>query len=354
MANFIVTPHGERLAIIAADEYEKLVKAAKGIDIDDSRELQRTAFKPQRIDKVEISHNRKQEAASILIADVIAIYIRDKAVLQARPSDVAGRAKKLLEFWGGRTLDQVSGSTCREYVLWRGKAASARRELEDLSAAISYHRREGLCREVITVVLPKKGEPRSKWLTRSEVAKLLWIAWRFRDATPPFQRSRQHVARFILTALYTGTRAGAVCSAALQPTVGHGWIDVDRGVFYRRPEGERETTKRKPPVRLSVRLLAHMRRWKANGQKFVVEFHNKPVRDVDRAFRNCVREAKLAKVSPHTLRHTAATWLMQAGVDTWEASGFLGMSLKILERVYGHHHPDFQKAAADKIARKLS
>ena len=35
---------------------------------------------------------------------------------------------------------------------------------------------------------------------------------------------------------------------------------------------------------------------------------------------------------------------MQAGLDMWEAAGFLGMSLKMLEEVYGHHHADFQKS----------
>jgi hypothetical protein len=32
---------------------------------------------------------------------------------------------------------------------------------------------------------------------------------------------------------------------------------------------------------------------------------------------------------------------MQAGVDKWEAAGFLGMSVEMLDRVYGHHHPDY-------------
>ncbi len=30
---------------------------------------------------------------------------------------------------------------------------------------------------------------------------------------------------------------------------------------------------------------------------------------------------------------------MQAGVDKWEAAGFLGMTVDLLDRMYGHHHP---------------
>jgi hypothetical protein len=45
------------------------------------------------------------------------------------------------------------------------------------------------------------------------------------------RRSRRHVAKFILMGLYTGTRSGAICGAALHPTVDRGWIDVDRGVI---------------------------------------------------------------------------------------------------------------------------
>lgn len=52
-------------------------------------------------------------------------------------------------------------------------------------------------------------------------------------------------------------------------------------------------------------------------------------------------------VTPHILRHTRATWMMQQGIDLWEAAGALGMSVKMLEDTYGHHHPDFQKKAAE-------
>jgi integrase len=81
--------------------------------------------------------------------------------------------------------------------------------------------------------------------------------------------------------------------------VGQGWIDIDAGVFYRLPKGRKKTKKQQPPVPLSDRLLAHLRRWKRLGQRFVVEWNGKPVKDCDKAFRNAVRDAGLdSEVTP--------------------------------------------------------
>jgi integrase len=82
------------------------------------------------------------------------------------------------------------------------------------------------------------------------------------------------------------------------------------------------------------------------GQRFVVEWGGKPVVRMDKGFRDAVKDAGLdADVTPHTLRHTAATWLMQGRCDLWEAAGYLGMTVATLEQVYGHHHPDHQSGA---------
>jgi hypothetical protein len=43
---------------------------------------------------------------------------------------------------------------------------------------------------------------------------------------------------------------------------------------------------------------------------------------------------------------------MQRGVPIWQAAGFLGMSAEVLERTYGHHHPDYMRAAAHAITSK--
>jgi integrase len=300
------------------------------------------------------THSRDPD--QIPIADVLTIYLTDVVPHHSRPKETKGRIKALDAFFGDKMLSYVTGETCRAYATQRSTDAAARRELEDLRAAINHHRREGLCNQVVEVVLPPERPPRERWLTRSEAARLIWSAWSYREVQKGRQtgrRSRQHVAHFILVALYTGTRASAVCGAALQPTVGHGWIDLDRGVFYRRPAGHRETKKRQPPVPLPDHLLAHLRRWKRRGQRFAVEWNCGPLQSIDKAFANAVADAQLGDdVTPHVLRHTAATWLMQSGTDLWEAAGYLGMSVEMLSARYGHHHPDHLAGAENAFKRR--
>ena len=296
----------------------------------------------------------KRDPGQIPIADILAIYLRDVVSRHSRPKETKSRIKALDSFFGDKLLSYVTGETCRAYVAQRSTDAAARRELEDLRAAINHHRREGLCDKIVEVVLPSERPHRQRWLTRSEAARLIRSAWRYREVQKGKQtdrRSRQHVARFILVAIYTGTRASAVCGAALQATVGHGWVDLERGVFYRRPAGQRETKKRQPTIPLPDRLLAHMRRWKRSGQRFAVEWNGETVQNIKKAFANVAADAGLGDVTPHVLRHTAATWLMQAGTDMWEAAGYLGMTVEILSQRYGHHHPDHLAGAKRAFAR---
>ncbi|MEO9230947.1 MAG: tyrosine-type recombinase/integrase [Devosia sp.] len=113
-------------------------------------------------------------------------------------------------------------------------------------------------------------------------------------------------------------------------------------------------------MRLPPRLLAHIRRWAADrgddtiSKAYVVEYNGVGINEVNKGFAAAVIAAGLdpTQVTPHTLRHTAATWMMQAGADLWDAAGFLGMSVQMLERVYGHHHPDHQSSAVDAIGKR--
>jgi integrase len=98
-------------------------------------------------------------------------------------------------------------------------------------------------------------------------------------------------------------------------------------------------------------LLAHVRRWRRLGisRDSVIEYDGRAIKRITKSFNAAVHDAKLStehgKVTPHILRHTAATWLMQEGVDPWIAAGYLGMTVETLIQNYGHHHPEHLEAA---------
>ena len=192
----------------------------------------------------------------------------------------------------------------------------------------------------------------------------MWACWRYREVQTVHigankgstietsKRPLRHLARFILIGLYTGTRSSAIAASSPVRSDGSAYVELDEGIFYRLAQGQRATNRRQPPVPLPHRVLAHLRRWRDKGiaNTHFVEFNGKPVKSVKTAFKSAVRLAKLGGgVTPHTLRHTAATWLMQRGVGLWQAAGYLGMSVETLARVYGHHHPDHVRDAAKAI-----
>ena len=169
--------------------------------------------------------------------------------------------------------------------------------------------------------------------TRAEARKLRHAAERW-----------PHLYRFIVIGLLTGSRSGAIVKLQWD------WIDLDRGLMRRRAEGDAETKKRTPPVRMGKKLTRLLRHWKRidrDRSKWVCHYDGRPVLKMRRSWAAAIARAGLGKdVTPHTLRHTRATWLMQSGIDPWEAAGHLGMSIETLQRVYGKHHPDYQKNAA--------
>jgi integrase len=187
-----------------------------------------------------------------------------------------------------------------------------------------------------------------RWLTRQEAAKLIRVAWRQHGYLKgaKFYTSR-HIARFILCGLYTGSRAGDICGAALLPTIGRGYVDLDRGIFKRKPDSKKETSKRQPTTPLPPRLLVHMRRWHRLGisNHSVIEHHGRQIGRVRQGFETAVRVAGLAtddkrrKVTPHTLRHTAISWYLASGTDIELVAQFTGVSVPTIRKVYRHVLP---------------
>ncbi len=337
------------------------------------------------------ARERGRDPSQVLIADVISVYDEDVVDAHATPKETAARLDVILQYFGTKTLSEITSSLCRKFVKDSKTVPAARRQLEDLRAAINHYHSERYVTSVPKIVLPEKSPSRFRVLTRSEAARLIWAAWSMKQTwhgVPSGRRTGQHVARFILVGLYTGTRSGAICNAATKPTIGRGFVDYERGVFFRKPEEAVETKKRRPPVRIPDRLLTHMRRWattetriktenrgKSNTQyrmiseDYVVEWNGGPVKSIRKAFKHACKiaglgwyETRIANgkaeqifvtdVTPHTLRHTAATWAMQNGASLSDAADFLGMTEQVLRDNYYHAHPDFQAEVAAQITAK--
>jgi integrase len=306
---------------------------------------------------------------AVKVADALSVYMTEKIAADeiARPKALIKMVTDLGSFFGERTIGELNGELQRAYALQRGSQSAARRELETLAASINYYIRDmiGGVQMLFRPVLPEALPSRERWLTRNEAAKLIWAAWRKREVRNGKETGRytsRHIARFILVGLYTGTRAGAICSAALIPTIGRGYVNPETGQFRRLPYGKKATNKRQPTVDLPPRLLAHIRRWHRKGisKAAVVEFQGAPVLRISKGWEPVVETAGLAteikqeKVIPHTLRHTAISWYLRSDAPVEQVSDYCGVSVQIIKKVYGHHIPGWSDrimAASARLGR---
>jgi integrase len=318
-------------------------KKRRTFTIIDGQGRVRTGFRADEIGKAEAelghyiaSKYTVKDSATPFLSDVLATYSAEH--LSGKPSEksVLYDIKNLTAWWGAMLVTEINSARCKGYVRHRGSTVMARRELAFLNAALTHwHREHGPLKIKPAVVLPDAPAARSKWMTRGQAAKFLWAARR----TP-------HVARFFIIGWYTGSRRSVINGLLWS------MVDLKTGIMQRMPPGAVQAkNKQSPPVRMGARLKAHMRRWKrldGKGAEFVIQYRGKQIDRAVRSWQTIRKAAKLPTyITPHILRHTRATNMMQQGQDPWESSKALGMSLDMLTRVYGHHHPDWQKNVAE-------
>ena len=268
-----------------------------------------------------------------MIADVLSVYGNEVAPHRKTARNIAYNIGNLLKWWGTKTVAEISAKSCRAYASVRPSSAAGA-DIKILKAAVDYwHSEYGPLNFQPVFWRPKDNPPKERWLTKSEAARLL-------RAAKPYL----HLRRMILLGLYTGSRPGVILALRWDQ------IDLSSAVMSRLPRGAKpDAKKRAPKVKLGRRILAHLRRWKRldGDGEFVCHFEGRQVADPHRSWARVVAAAGLDDVTRHTLRHTRATWMAQAGVPLFEAAGFLGMTVKTLENTYAHHHPDWQERAAN-------
>ena len=282
-----------------------------------------------------------ERSPSPMIDDVLSVYMDEVAAHRKTAKSISYNIGSLMNWWAGKTTADITTRTCREYCQGK-KSQGARADLKYLIAAVKYwdaHEELGPLDRVPKFWRPPENPPRERWLTRSEAARLVKAA-----------KPHQHLRRMILLGLYTGSRPGVILALRWSQ------VDLEGGVLHRTPRGEaQDAKKRAPAVRLGRRINGHLRRWKRldGDAAYVCRFEGGngrkglPVADPHASWQSVLRVAKLTGVTRHTLRHTRATWMAQAGVPLFEAAGFLGMTVKTLTAIYAHHDPAHQERAAN-------
>jgi integrase len=264
---------------------------------------------------------------------------------------------------GAHRVGDLNGEMQERYAVERVFQAAAWRDLKMLSAAVNrfLKRKIGGVQMRFSPVLPDAPMARERWLTRDEAARLIRAAWRMRrKGTGEYQW--RHIARFILIGIYTGSRAGDICNAAVMPTIHKGFVDVEKGIFRRKPTNKEETSKRQPTTPIPPRLLVHLRRWHRLGisKNSVIEYRGKPIGRTREGWETVVEAAGLAtddpkmKIVRHTLRHTSISWYLASGTDIELVSQFAGVSVATIRKVYRHALPGIFKpllGAAHRFGR---
>jgi len=175
----------------------------------------------------------------------------------------------------------------------------------------------------------QRGKPRDKWLTKDQVRELVAAC------------KAPHIRLFVLLAVTTGARRDAILDLT--------WDRVDlerRRIDY----GDDVGNKRKARVPINDTLLAAL---KAAAEvrtcSYVVEFGGHRVRDVRRGLEAAAERAGVGHVHPHMFRHTAVTWAVMDGTPLAEVARMFGMTEAMVQRVYGHHSPEWLRRAAGAL-----
>lgn len=343
---------------------------------------------------------REHSPAALSVHEVLTAYGREHAPHTGDPARIGYAISALLTWPGWTTLADVRGSTCRAYIEFRRAATRAnmtkaktearrsrtvsdgtiRRELGTLSAAIGHwHKEHGPLDSVPVVTLPAKPEPKPDVLDRSEMARLLGGALGFYQlqwsdiATRQVHRKlkrdhdaiNRHTARFIVLGRYSANRPGATLATKWLPNTTGGWPDLKRQMLYRKGEGVAETKKRQPAIRLGRAALGHLLRWQAIDERervalaertgepvtaylSVINWRGEPIADIGKSFMTALDYAGLPlRYTPHILRHTRVTWWVEEGRTIEEVADAAGMTTQMVEEVYWHRSPHFQKWVAE-------
>lgn len=182
--------------------------------------------------------------------------------------------------------------------------------------------------------LPPASPPRDRWLDDREIGALL-------DAVREGTRLSR-VERFVWIALNACARRTAIQELRWST----GQIDFELRKIHFLPPGGVQTRKRRASVPMSDQLFVVLQR--AHAERISDYVLDTPG-NINDALHRVADRAGLARVTPHVLRHTAATHMARRGISIWMIAQLLGITAEVAEKVYAKFSPDFGREAVESI-----
>lgn len=290
---------------------------------------------------------RRPKPRSYSVTMALADYLDDRRGEVAAHARLQHAAKPVRRLLGRLKVAELTPAVARRYARARRAEGigdgTIGRELAALRAALRLAKGEGRIRDVPMLPLPERPPPRDRWLQRADAERLLAAA------------ALAHIRLFILLALHTAARCGAI--------LGLRWrqVDLDALLIDFRAPGRKATAKGRAVVpingtlrtalltaRETILALCLTKGRSANiNDAPVIAWRGRPLRCVARGVAAACRRAAIEGVTPHIFRHTAATWMAQAGVPIERIAQYLGhTNPAITAKVYAKHRPDWLRDAA--------
>lgn len=266
--------------------------------------------------------------ARALVANMRAAAKRSNETLKF---NVAALTKHLGALKPMQLLSAVFRHPKTGYVKLRGvKPGTILREIGVLRAALAWAVEQQWIKVAPKISNPvATPRPRDRWLTRDEARKLIDACY------------EPHIKAFVILGLMTAARTGAILEAR--------WSQVS---FERRmiDYGIGHGNKRRVVAPLNdeaFRTLAAAKELACTDH--VIEYHGRRVTAIKKGFRAACQRAGIKGVTPHILRHSAATWMAMDDVSMREIARLLGDTEETVERVYAKHSPRYLRRAASAL-----
>lgn len=268
------------------------------------------------------------------VGGLIGAYIEDRdAAGIASASRMRDAWKALQPSWEQVDPATIDDRMCKAWAAGRARSpATIRYELALIGTACKWAERNKMIDRAPAMWLPQPPPRRERHISRDEFDR--WLA----------QVKAPHARLYAELGIGTAGRPAAILALKWQQ------IDLNRRHVHLNPEGRRQTAKGRASVPMTRRLEAALRTaWEARTCDHVVEHGGGPVASVKKAFALASQRVGF-KVTPYTLRHSAAVWMAEAGVPMEEIAAYLGHTdSRTTERHYARFSPDYLRKAAGAL-----